>query len=81
MNTADIMGIFSPGDMEDMKRRKNGDWVCKFGIWHGRKEDCACRHVQEETQLTDIHEITDEERLKNIKALDKVRQNLKIKKL
>ena len=42
INTADISGIFTPQDMEDYTRRKNGQWKCDKGNWHERKEECNC---------------------------------------
>jgi hypothetical protein len=42
MNTADIVGIFSAATMADLNRRKNGQWQCLKGTWHGRKDQCEC---------------------------------------
>jgi len=42
MNRADIVGVFTAQDMEDMKRRKNGQWSCRGGKWHDRNDKCAC---------------------------------------
>ena len=42
LNTADISGVFSPQDLEEMTRRKNGDWKCKFDNWHAKRERCQC---------------------------------------
>lgn len=41
INTADIVGIFTAQTMEEKTRRKNGDWQCKWGYWHIRKEECG----------------------------------------
>lgn len=41
INTADITGIFSPETMQDVTRRKNGQWQCESGHWHSRGEECA----------------------------------------
>lgn len=46
MNTADLVGIFKPEDMEDMKRRKNGEWVCAKGTWHKKFQECDCRKTE-----------------------------------
>lgn len=48
MNTADIVGIFLPEDMQDMKRRKNGHWQCGRGLWHDRHQECNCRSAASE---------------------------------
>ena len=36
LNTADIVGIFSPQTVENMIRRKNGQWQGKDGKWYNR---------------------------------------------
>jgi len=41
INTADIMGIFKAGDIEDIMRRKNGQFKCKYGHWHEKGDKCA----------------------------------------
>lgn len=46
-NTADITGVFTPQDLEDLKRRKNGQYKCQWGIWHDRQEVCNCKAEKE----------------------------------
>jgi hypothetical protein len=41
-NTADLVGVFTAATMEATTHRKNGQWQCNFGKWHGRGEDCSC---------------------------------------
>lgn len=41
INSADVEGIFTPQTMEDMTRRKNGQWKCSFREWHNKGEICA----------------------------------------
>jgi len=36
INTADIVGIFTPADIEDSNRRKNGQWQDRKGQWHDK---------------------------------------------
>jgi hypothetical protein len=44
INTADISGIYSAETMEDITRRKNGQWKCEAGnYWHNKGEICAHR--------------------------------------
>ena len=43
LNVVDITGIYRPEEMEDVKRRKNGEWKCKYGVWHTRGQECDCR--------------------------------------
>lgn len=42
INTADIVGVFTALDMQDLVRRKNGQWRCQHGTWHDQKENCSC---------------------------------------
>ena len=43
VNTADIVGVFTAETMADNTRRKNGQWQCEGGTWHGRGQDCTCK--------------------------------------
>ena len=47
INSADIVGIFTAKTMEDLKRRKNGQYKCRFGVWHDKGEYCDCKSNQE----------------------------------
>lgn len=40
INTNDISGIFSALSMEEVNRRKNGQWKCERNSWHDRGEKC-----------------------------------------
>lgn len=42
INSADITGIFTALTMEEFSRRKNGEFKCKFGNWHTKKDNCEC---------------------------------------
>ena|SRR3990167_1328659 len=49
LNTADIIGIFTPEDMDNLTRRKNGQWKCeKRGRWHDRGIKCECLTIEQE---------------------------------
>lgn len=41
INSVDVEGIFTPKTMEELTRRKNGQWKCVFNFWHQRGEQCA----------------------------------------
>ena len=43
LNTKDIVGIFEPQVIEDRNHKKNRDYTCKYGVWHGRND--VCGHV------------------------------------
>ena len=38
VNSADVVGIFTPQDMEEVTRRRNGQWKDERGIWHDKGE-------------------------------------------
>ena len=42
INSVDIVGVFTSGTMDEMTRRKNGQWKCEQGNWHERKDRCEC---------------------------------------
>ena len=42
VNTADIEGVYKPESLEEMKRRKNGEYKCSFNKWHSRQMKCEC---------------------------------------
>lgn len=41
INRSFIVGVFKAKTMEDVTRRKNGQWKCKYGFWHERGEQCS----------------------------------------
>jgi len=42
-NSADVVGIFSANTMQNMTRRKNGQWECQYGNWHDKGQKCECK--------------------------------------
>jgi len=43
INTADLSGIFNPKTIEEVLRRKRGQWQCEYGSWHSKNETtCEC---------------------------------------
>lgn len=75
-NRADIVGVFTAQTMEELKRRKNGEWQCSTGTWHGRNTDCECR--RQEYKEINITEISYDEQQRNLKALDDMKKGLKL---
>jgi hypothetical protein len=35
--------ILTAQEMDDIIRRKNGQWQCKYSKWHERAKKCECR--------------------------------------
>ena len=83
INVADIVGIFLPIDLEEMKRRKNGQWKCSYGRWHNRGENCECHkdkiQIANEKRMKEMEEagnISEEERINNLKKLGGFKKKL-----
>lgn len=74
VSKSNITGIWYPIDIEEMKRRKNGQWKCKYSVWHNRGENCECyksktdkendRRMKEREEAGNMSE---EERINGIK--------------
>ena len=83
INVADIVGIFLPIDIEEVKRRKNGQWKCKYSVWHNRGENCECHknkiQIANDKRLKEMAEagdISEEERINNLKKLGGIKKKL-----
>jgi len=42
INTAEIEGIYTPAQYDELQKVKEGYRKCVNGVWHGRKEECSC---------------------------------------
>jgi len=47
INPADVSGVFKAKTMDELTRRKNGQWQCQHGSWHDRGEKCDCISKEE----------------------------------
>ena len=80
INSVDIVGIFSPETMDEMTRRKNGQWKCNANVWHNKGEKCECvrntmsddERKRQQAELAG-DDISEEERMNNLKAIDNIR--------
>jgi hypothetical protein len=80
INLVEIVGVFYPQDLEDNKRRKKGEWKCKYNNWHLKEEVCYCGRdlglkLTSET-IKKNKEISEDQRLKNIKMLEDMRKEI-----
>ena len=49
VNTSDIVGIFTPKNMDELKRRKQGQWKCKHNNWQPKDiSQCSCGQKQDD---------------------------------
>ena len=88
INVADIVGIFLPVDLDEMKCRKNGQWKCDHGQWHNRGETCECykkKNAEDQQRKLDAQlagdDVSEEQRINNLKKFrekkDKIFNNKK----
>lgn len=54
INTADVVGIFEAKTLEDLTRKKNGEWKCQHGAWHTRGQECECTPPQSNEYIEKI---------------------------
>ena len=45
-NAKDVVGVYDAKVMEEVTRRKNGQWKCESGYWHNRNEECAHKSIR-----------------------------------
>ena len=75
LNRADIVGVFKAPTMEELIRRKNGQWKCKYNIWHEKHTECACYYDQQpQSEYNTTEEISEKERQRNLSAIAGLRE-------
>jgi hypothetical protein len=79
LNSVDIVGLFLPIDIEDLKNRKLGKWKCKHENWHTKEETCRCAQNEAMRKGIGFIEQTPEERARAREALEKLKRELPIK--
>lgn len=70
----DIVGIFDAIYLEERKRRKEGQWKCKYNKWHPKGEEC--RGHLEYPDLPVYPEQTEEEEIKIRKKINEIKKNI-----
>ena len=88
LNTADIVEICTPSQMDEKRRAERGERKCVYGRWHKRREVCDCyRKIQERKRSEDKREheieenkpITEEQKKSTKKIRDKISEDLRRK--
>lgn len=73
INTADIVGIFDAKTMAELVRRKNGEHLCKHGVWHKRGDVCDCRPIPEDQTPERLNLSNDQEKnIEKIKEMTRI---------
>jgi len=52
VRASQIVEVKTVEQMEEVTRRKNGEWKCKYGTWHKKFEECNCKPVINEFEKT-----------------------------
>lgn len=52
----EISGFFTPLQVEELTRRKNGQWQCQNGTWHDRFVKCECISKEVKTIVQTLEE-------------------------
>lgn len=88
LNTADIVEICTPLQMNDKRRIERGERKCSYGQWHKKRERCNCyRKIVEKfendklriKQAEEIKPLTPEQQKSRKKILDDTTEWLKKK--
>lgn len=88
VNTAEIEGVYTTEQYDDMTKIKQGDWQCSFRKWHKKKAECECRgealrrarEAREEAEEKELNRpLTEEEQEAQRKAIGSVRDDLERK--
>lgn len=45
INKVDVLGIFTPQDLDEHTKRKNGQWKCKHNVWYDKNVECTCNRT------------------------------------
>ena len=43
INSAEIEGIYGAEQYAELQRVKNGEYKCRYGKWHQKREVCECK--------------------------------------
>jgi len=46
-----ISGIYSAQKIEELRRKKQGQWQCKYGNWHNRYDICSCGELEKYNKI------------------------------
>lgn len=81
INTAEVEGVYTVLQYEDLAKVKQGMWQCEYQKWHGKREECGCKaerwkqheEIMRKARVAhDNRELTPEERANNIKKVKEI---------
>ncbi len=71
LNSAEMEGVYTQKQYEDVCRVKGGEWQCAWGNWHQKRGECKCKQeadeerkriMKQERDAVDNRPLTEEER-------------------
>ncbi|MFZ2152264.1 MAG: hypothetical protein WAV09_04110 [Minisyncoccia bacterium] len=80
INTADVVEICTPEQMDDRNHLKNKDWCCDEMKWHARGEKCFCKKEKAEAKTRKEREAYDEEMSRPLTPEQEARRAVNMRK-
>jgi len=86
INTAEIAGVYTQSQYDDLMKIKQGMWQCQYKKWHTKRETCNCakenakiEREKEERRREQEYEknLTDEQKEKISKKFQELREEIK----
>lgn len=90
LNSAEMEGVYTQKQYEDVCRVKSGEWQCAYGNWHLKRGECKCKEEkrrqleQDQRRARDAanyRELTPEEREANKERLLKMSEKAALNQL
>lgn len=86
VNTADVEGVYTLEQFEDLAKVKQGMFQCEYQVWHAKRETCDCkaearrRHeaaMKKAAEARDHRPLTEEEKKKSREAMHSIGDELR----
>jgi hypothetical protein len=81
INTAEIAGIYTIKQYEEITNIKQGMWQCELKKWHGRKEVCECKKIKAQQDEENRRKAIEEAENKDLTPEEKKRVQMKMVEL
>lgn len=86
INTAEVEGVYTLSQYEDVAKLKQGMFQCEYQTWHAKREECQCkkerekehrRIMQEAENKASSRELTPEERAANLRRIKEIGEHFR----
>jgi hypothetical protein len=81
INTAEISGIYTIKQYEEITNIKQGKWQCELGKWHEKKEICECKKIKAQRDEEIRRRAIEEQENKDLTPEEKKRVQMKMVEL